>query len=83
MSLLLYRLLFKIMCVLFLGGNEEFVVSLVVIYHHVYNLALLTIVFSIVFSFTFVNTLDIVYLSPQYLSYLRLLSESNQSCMLR
>ena len=83
MSLLLYRLLFKIMCVLFLGGNEEFVVSLVVIYHHVYNLALLSIVFSIVFSFTFVNTLDIVYLSPQYLSYLRLLSESNQSCMLR
>jgi hypothetical protein len=82
-SLLLYRLLFKIMCVLFLGGNEEFVVSLVVIYHHVYNLALLSIVFSIVFSFTFVNTLDIVYLSPQYLSYLRLLSESNQSCMLR
>ena len=79
MSLLLYRLLFKIMCVLFLGGNEEFVVSLVVIYHHVYNLALL----SIVFSFTFVNTLDIVYLSPQYLSNLRLLSESNQSCMLR
>ena len=60
LSLLLYRLLFNIMIVLFLGGNEELVASLVELYHDVYNLAILYLMFS----FTLINTHDALYLSP-------------------
>ena len=43
------RLLFNIMIVLLLGGDEEFVASLVVLYHDVYNLAILYLLFSFTF----------------------------------
>ena len=61
--------------VLFHGRNEEFVDSLVIPYHDEMKCLYL--------SHSVSHLFPPVYLSPHYLLYLRLPSESNQRCMPR